>query len=379
MRSRIQQLTLSDFRSYERAGLEVSGRSVFLFGANGAGKTNLLEAVSFFSPGRGLRGAPIAEVGRRLPGETEGRAWAVSARVQGDEGEISVGTGMELAGAARRLVRVDGETVSPGALTGYLSPLWLTPAQDRLFLDGASERRRFFDRLVFAAIPGHAAQVSGYERALRERTRVLADPNPDPAWLDALEAQVAKTGARVAAARAEGLIALRAEIEAREGRAFPAASLSFSGEWERLALEGLEIEEIEARLARALASGRARDAAAGRALTGPHRGDLAVIHKQNDRPAAECSTGEQKALILNLILAQAARLSRAISQPNPILLLDEVAAHLDRNRRDALFDEIEALSLQAFLTGAEETLFETLKGRALGVEVDASHLIILDS
>ena len=196
MRSRLLQLTLSDFRSYERASVEIGGRSVFLFGANGAGKTNLLEAVSFFSPGRGLRGAPIAEVGRRLPGEAEGRAWAVSARVQGDDGEIGVGTGVELAGAARRLDRVDGDNVSTRALTGYLTPLCLTPAQDRLFLDGASVRRRFFDRLVFAALPGHAAQVSGYERALREQLRVLADANPDPAWLDALEAQAAKAGGR---------------------------------------------------------------------------------------------------------------------------------------------------------------------------------------
>jgi DNA replication and repair protein RecF len=378
MRSRISHLSLTDFRSYEHAALDLEGRSVFLFGANGAGKTNLLEAVSLFSPGRGLRGANLSEVGRRRPGEEVGRPWAVSARVSGEDGETQVGTGVETASASRRLVRIDGETVSPGAMAAHLRPIWLTPTQDRLFLDGAAERRRFLDRLVFADTPGHAAQVSGYERAQRERMRVLGETAPDPTWLDALEALAAKAGARVAVARTRTLVALREEIEGRVERAFPPARLGLSGEWEGMALQGIDVETIEARLADALASARGRDAAAGRALTGPHRGDLVVIHQHNSRPAAQCSTGEQKALILNLILAQAARLSGAISQPNPILLLDEVAAHLDQTRRDALFDEIEALSLQVFLTGADETLFETLKGRALGVRVDASSLTVLD-
>ena len=286
---------------------------------------------------------------------------------------------METPGANRRLARIDGETVAAGRLAEHVLPLWLTPAQDRLFLDGAGDRRRFFDRLVFAARPIHARNVADYEKALRERGRVLADPPADSVWLTALEAQMARAGVLVAQARAETLRELTAEIDARGDRAFPRAGISLTGEWETLVVSGADPAEIEQRLIGALAAGRARDAAAGRALTGPHRGDLAVIHLTKNRPAAESSTGEQKALILNLVLAQAARLSVNKTQPNPVVLLDEVAAHLDPVRRAALFDEIEALHLQAFMTGTDENLFETLKGRAVGVHVDASRLTPLDS
>ena len=376
--SALLSLTLTDFRSYERAELETGGATVFLFGPNGAGKTNLLEAISLLSPGRGLRGASIAELGRRQPGEAVGRAWSVSAQVRNSDDEARVGTGVEAPGAARRIVRIEGETVPPGRLADHLRPVWLTPAQDRLFLEGASERRRFFDRLVFAAEPAHAAHATAYERALRERSRLLAEPGADPAWLTALEARMAESGALMAAARARTLGALQVEVDARADRPFPQAGLALTGEWEGLAEEGVQLDEIQARLTAALARGRDRDAAAGRALTGPHRGDLAVIHREKDRPASECSTGEQKALILNLVLAQAARLSRAESAPNPILLLDEAAAHLDARRRAGLFDEIEALGLQAFLTGVDEQLFEDLKGRARGVHADAGQLTVLE-
>ncbi|MFI4935104.1 MAG: DNA replication/repair protein RecF [Caulobacterales bacterium] len=379
MRSAVQSLTLTDFRSYERAELAPAGRSVFLFGPNGAGKTNLLEAISLFSPGRGMRGSGLAEMGRRLASEEQGRAWAVSALVETDGAAARLGTGIEAPGAARRTVRIEGETVPPGRLTDYVRPIWLTPSQDRLFQEGAGERRRFFDRLVFAAEPIHAAHVGAYERALRERTRLLADETSDAAWIAALEGRMAEAGARMAEARAFTLKALQAEIDQRGERPFPQASLGLSGAFEQLAVEGADLAAIEARLTQDLAGARARDAAAGRALTGPHRTDLTVVHRERGRPAAECSTGEQKALILNLVLAQAARLSRAKSQPNPILLLDEVAAHLDESRRAALFDELEALFLQAFLTGTDESLFEHLKGRALGVHVDASRLIPLDA
>jgi DNA replication and repair protein RecF len=373
---RISSLTLTEFRSYDHAELVTAGRSVFLFGPNGAGKTNLLEAISLFSPGRGMRGAALADLGRRLPGEALGRAWAASAL----EGETQIGTGVEAPGAARRLVRIGGEAVPPGRLTEHLRPIWLTPAQDRLFLEGAGERRRFLDRLTFAAEPVHAAHANAYERALRERTRLLsADEPADPAWLTALEGRMAEAGARLAEGRAFTVMALQAEIDQRGERPFPQASLSLSGEFEQMALAGADLASIEARMREVLAAGRARDAAAGRALSGPHRTDLVVIHRERDRPAADCSTGEQKALILNLVLAQGARLSRAKSQPNPILLLDEVAAHLDEVRRAALFDEIEALCLQAFLTGTDETLFDHLKGRALGVRVDASRLAPLEA
>ena len=379
MTTAFTRLTLTDFRSYERAELALDGRPVFLVGPNGAGKTNFLEAVSLFTPGRGLRNAVGAELGRRRPGEAQGRAWAVAAVIEQDGEPVRIGTGIESAGAARRTVRLEGEPVPPGRLSDHQRQVWLTPAQDRLFLEGAGDRRRFFDRLVFAAEPGHAAHASAYEKSQRERMRLLNDGPADAAWLTALEARMAQAGALMAQARARTLAALQAEIDSRGDRPFPQARLSLTGDWERMAAEGLEAEEIEARLARALAAARERDAAAGRALTGPHRGDLAVIHAEKDRPAAECSTGEQKALILNLVLGQAARLSRAESAPNPILLLDEVAAHLDRRRRAALFDEIEALKLQAFLTGTDEHLFEDLKGRAQGVHVDGSNPAILDT
>ncbi|MBO9707139.1 MAG: DNA replication/repair protein RecF [Caulobacter sp.] len=371
----LNRLTLTDFRSYDRADLRPEGRSVYLFGQNGAGKTNLLEAISLLSPGKGLRGSNLAEVGRRLPGEPFGRAWAVAAEVQAGEDEpLRVGTGVEQPGATRRLVRIEGETVPPGRLADHVRPIWLTPAQDRLFLEAASERRKFFDRLVFAGEPAHAANANAYDKAQRERMRLLTDAaetgNPaDTVWLTALEARLAQAGTLMAAARARTLAVLQAEIDGRGDRPFPRAILALTGDWEKLILEGVEPAEIELRLAQALAAARARDGAAGRALTGPHRGDLAIVHADKDRPAAECSTGEQKALILNLVLAQGARLSRAKDAPNPILLLDEVAAHLDLKRRAALADEITALGLQAFLTGTDESLFDHLKGRALGVRV----------
>jgi DNA replication and repair protein RecF len=388
-RAALLTLTLTDFRSYERATLRPDGASVYLFGANGAGKTNLLEAISLLSPGKGLRGSSLTEVGRRLPGEATGRAWAVAAETEaprtglGDDEPVRLGTGVELAGAARRIVRIEGETVPPGRLADHVRPIWLTPTQDRLFLEAAGERRKFFDRLVYAGEPDHARHANAYDKAQRERMRLLTDAAEsgqpaDAVWLTALEARLGQAGSLMASARARTLLALQTEIDGRGDRPFPRARLALTGEWERLALEGVETAEIEARLAAALAAARPRDGAAGRALTGPHRGDLAIHHADKDRPAAECSTGEQKALILNLVLAQAARLSRAKDAPNPILLLDEVAAHLDLKRRAALADELTALGLQAFLTGTDESLFDHLKGRALGVRVSELGLTALE-
>lgn len=371
MRSAVSSLTLTDFRSYERGSLATAGRTTYLFGPNGAGKTNLLEAISFLSPGKGLRGAATSEIGRRMPGEASGRAWSVSAQIATDDDEVQVGTGLETASASRRTVRMEGETLPPGRLADLVRPIWLTPQQDRLFLEGAAERRKFFDRLVFAGDPAHGQRVGAYDKAMRERNALLGgEAAPDPLWLEALEAQMATAGVAMARARAETLAALQGEIDSRDDRPFPQARLSFSGGY------GAAVDE--AALAAALAQSRERDAAAGRALTGPHRGDLEVVHAGRDRPAAECSTGEQKALILNLVLAQAARLSRVKNQPNPVVLLDEVAAHLDRSRRASLFDEIEALGLQAFLTGTDESLFESLAGRALGVRVEDGRLTVTD-
>lgn len=369
MRSAVVRLRLTDFRSYVAADLEPIGQSVYLFGPNGAGKTNLLEAVSLLTPGRGLRNAALPEIGRRDPKESQGRAWSISAVISRDEDEVRLGTGIDSPSAARRLVRIEGETVPPGRMLEHLRPLWLTPAQDRLFLEGRSERLRYFDRLVFADDPRHANAVSTYEKALRERLRLLTDGPADVAWLSALEARLGECGAEVASARARTLEALQSEIDARADRPFPLADLTLDP-----GVETFDPAEIAQRLART----RDRDAAAGRSLYGPHRADLKVVHRARGRPAADCSTGEQKALILNLVLAQGARLSRANSEPNPILLLDEVAAHLDASRRRALFDEITALGLQAFLTGTDEALFEDLKGRAQGVRVEAGRLSLVD-
>ncbi len=379
MRSAINFLALQAFRSYARAELTLDGRSAFLFGPNGAGKTNLLEAVSLLSPGRGLRGAAYADLGLKPGAEAPAGSWALSARVavEGD-GEVTLGSGADAAQLARRLVRIDGEPATPGEMARWIRPMWLTPAQDRLFLEPSAERRRFFDRLVFAGEPNHARDVGDYDRALRERIRLLAEGGADSAWLSALEARMGGAGSLVARARATTLKALQDEINQRDAGPFPRAILALTGAWERLAGEGASGEEIEARLTGALAAGRARDAAAGRTLEGPHRCDLQAFHVEKAAAAAECSTGEQKALILNIVLAQAARLSRAKSPPNPILLLDEVAAHLDPGRRAALFDEIEALSLQAILTGTEETLFEPLRGRWLGIHVAESRLTITE-
>ncbi len=366
----LTRLVLTDFRSYGRAQLSLGPGPVYLFGSNGAGKTNLLEAISFLMPGRGLRGVQASEVGRRLPGEVQGRAWAISAIISGDEGETQVGTGLETPNSPRRAVHIEGETVAPGRLLDLVRLVWLTPREDRLFLEAASDRRRFFDRLVFAAEPAHARAVAAYDKAMRERNAVLGGEEPDPLWLDALELQMGEAGSMMSEARIRTLEALQSEIDSRIDRPFPLAGLSLGGDF------GAAAEPAE--LAQILAGSRARDTAAGRALCGPHRGDLEVVHAGRDRPAAECSTGEQKALILNLVLAQASRLSRVNSDPNPVLLLDEVAAHLDQSRRAALFDEIEALGLQAFLTGTDQSLFEDLRGRALGVRVEEGHLTPLE-
>ncbi len=373
MPAALRRLVLSDFRSYERLSVELDGRPVALWGANGAGKTNLLEAISFLSPGRGLRGATAGEVGRRAPGEALGRPWSVSAVVGAEDGEVRIGTGVE-PGGARRLVRIDGETAAPGRLAEVLRLVWLTPQQDRLFLDGGTERRRFLDRLAFAADPSHAAAAADYEKALRERLRLLTDGPNDAVWLDALEVRAARSGTALAAGRAATVRRLQAEIDARRDRPFPQADLSLSGGWD-------EAADTEARLQDGLRRARERDAAAGRSLFGPQRSDLLVVHRERNRPAAECSTGEQKALILNLVLAQAARLAksddfRAESAGTPILLLDEVAAHLDASRRAALFDEIVALGLQAFLTGTDRMLFQDLGTRAQIAHVDRSVLTL---
>ena len=368
----ITALTLTDFRSYASATLPVAAGAVVLHGPNGAGKTNLLEALSLFTPGKGLRGATAPEMGRREPGEATGRAWAVAAVLTDGDEETKLGTGVQSPGAARRIVRIDGETAQPGRLLDHLRPVWATPEQDRLFSDARAARLKFLDRLVFAADPAHAASVSAYEKALRERLRLLTEGSEgraaDPLWLDALELRLGEAGAEAAMARAAALTTLQTAIDARNDRPFPQADLGLTGEAEAMATAGVAPDAIAAAIREGLARSRARDAAAGRSLFGPHRSDLTALHREKNRPAAEGSSGEQKALVLNLILAQITRL--ADQSAPPVLLLDEAPAHLDTARRAALFDEIEALGLQAFMTGTEAELFAPLRGRAQFVRVE---------
>ncbi|MEN5170132.1 DNA replication/repair protein RecF [Brevundimonas pondensis] len=373
----ITSLALTDFRSYASASLPVSGGAVVLHGPNGAGKTNLLEAISLLTPGKGLRGATAQEMGRREPGEAVGRAWAVMVTLDEDGEEVRLGTGVQTPGAARRIVRIDGETAPPGRLLDHLRPVWATPEQDRLFSDARAGRLRFFDRLVFAADPDHAATVSTYEKALRERLKLLTDGAEgrpaDPLWLDALEARLSEAGARAAVARTRALTALQAGIDARDDRPFPQADLGLTGPAEEMAAAGADEADVVGMLGEGFVRARGRDAAAGRSLFGPHRSDLTALHREKNRPAAEGSSGEQKALVLNLILAQVGRLAGQKAQP--VLLLDEAPAHLDEARRAALFDEIEALRLQAFMTGTERSLFAALEGRAQFVSVEGGALL----
>ena len=377
----ITSLTLTDFRSYAAAALPLAAGTTVLHGPNGAGKTNVLEALSLFTPGKGLRGATAAEMGRREPGEAAGRPWAAALTIEDADGEpLRLGTGVQ-PGSNRRLVRIEGETAAPGRLLDWLRPVWATPEQDRLFSDARAERLKFFDRLVFAADPGHATVVAVYERALRERLKLLTEAMeqgraPDEVWLDALEARLADSGARAATGRATALAILQSGIDARADRPFPQADLGLDGEAERAAGEGQAPETITAQLAEGFRRARARDGAAGRSLFGPHRTDLTALHRQKNRPAAEGSSGEQKALVLNLILAQIGRLAASDNAARPILLLDEAPAHLDANRRAALVDEIETLGVQAVMTGTERSLFDGLNGRASFVRVEGGGLTV---
>jgi DNA replication and repair protein RecF len=366
MKTRLHQVSLSDFRGYERLDCDLLGQSLYLFGANGAGKTNFLEAISTLNPGRGLRGAGMADLGRRQSHETLGRPWGVSALLKTDGGEagfneIKLGTGADPRDVNKRLARLDQQPVVAGRFIEHLRLVWLTPAQDRIFLEARSERLRFFDRLVFAGEPAHAASVAAFEKALRERLKLLTQGPSDPTWLSALEDRLTQSGLEIMAARALALQALQAEIDTHQG-AFPKADL-------KLELLGPDTD-IKAWLRDGFLRSRPKDAAAGRSLFGPQRTDLKVFHREKNRQASDCSTGEQKALVLNMILAQGARLSRVKSVPNPVVLLDEVAAHLDPIRRAALFDETTHLGLQTLFTGTDEHLFDGLKGRALGVKVE---------
>ncbi|KRB80978.1 recombinase RecF [Sphingomonas sp. Root710] len=351
----VARLMLTDFRSYPSATIAAGPGFVVLTGENGAGKTNILEAISMLGPGRGLRGAALSEMARQ---DGDG-GFAVAAELAGD---VRIGTGTSAGAPDRRQVRINGASASATSLGEWIALLWLTPAMDRLFTEGAEARRRFLDRLVFATEPGHAHHASRYDAAMRARNKLLAqEGRPDIAWLDALEAQLAEHGKAVAAARARTVAALADRIAAEPDAPFARASLAIEG-W----LPGGTplIDELR--------QGRARDAAAGRTLAGPHRQDLAVTHAAKGQPAARASTGEQKALLLGLVLAHADLVAERRGQ-RPVLLMDEVAAHLDPVRRAALFDRLAQSGGQIWLTGTERALFNGI-AEATWLAVEAGRI-----
>lgn len=369
----IRRLTLSNFRSYHAASVEVDGGLIVLTGANGAGKTNLIEAISFLVPGRGLRRATLEEVAFA---EGDG-AWAASAEIEGMLGLATLGTGIEppVADAAprTRLCRIDREPVgSAAAFADHLRVIWLVPAMDQLFIGPASERRRFLDRLVLAVDAEHSGRVNALERALRSRNRLLEEARPDPHWLDAIEHETAELAVAVAALRAETVRRLQGALAARKDSAFPSAEIALDGWMERLVPDHPAIE-IEDRYRAILKDNRPRDAAAGRTLDGPHLTDLAVTFAPKAIPAADASTGEQKALLIGLVLAHA-NLLADMTGFAPALLLDEVVAHLDPNRRLALYDALDQLGAQVWMTGADPAAFADVATRAQQFTVSAGRV-----
>ncbi len=336
----LTRISLSNFRNHADVVLTPQRRFIILHGPNGAGKTNILEAVSLLVPGRGLRRAPLSEMIKRDgPG-----GFAISADINGSQ----LGTGVDADAPERRKVRINGAAQPANALAEWLSVIWLTPAMDRLFAETASGRRRFLDRLVLAHEPGHAAHTSRYDSAMRQRNRLLLGDSPvDPAWFDALEREMAKSASQINSSRARMLLLLCEKLALAKGVVFAVPILALD--------QASEADEVK--LQSIWASNRSRDRAAGRTLDGPHRVDLIAQHRGHGQPASSCSTGEQKAMLLSIILAHAAIVAEARGEA-PILLLDEVAAHLDPSRRAALFERLGALGGQVWMTGTEAGLFD---------------------
>jgi DNA replication and repair protein RecF len=354
--SRIRRLTLTHFRNYRAASLRTQADLVVLVGPNGAGKTNCIEAISFLSPGRGLRRATLDDV---ADNQGDG-SWAVSAEVEGAEGLATLGTGIDpprVDNPATRRCRIDREPVASATAFGeHLRMVWLTPAMDQLFMGPASDRRRFLDRLVLAIDSQHNGRVSALDRSLRSRNRLLEDRHFDPHWCDAIERETAELAVAVAAMRAQTVTRLSAALQARaQNSAFPSATIALDG-WMENALIDEPATAVEDRYRRLLRDNRMRDAAAGRTLDGPHLTDLTVIYAPKNMPARDASTGEQKALLIGLVLAHAG-LVADMTGIAPLLLLDEVVAHLDPGRRIALFAELQTLGAQVWMTGADPAAF----------------------
>jgi DNA replication and repair protein RecF len=373
--ARILTLKLSNFRSYRQVSLDLEGRTALFLGQNGAGKTNILEAVSFLTPGRGLRRATLEDVAA-----TEGDgSWAVAAAIDGALGEAALGTGIEAPAEGetpQRKHRIDREPVSSAAaFAEHLRAIWLTPEMDGLFLGPASERRRFLDRLVLAIDAEHGARVSSLDRALRSRNRLLEEANFDAKWMDAIEHEVAELGVAVAAARSETVKRLAGEIGSNRDAAsgFPTAQIALDGEVER-ALEIESATEVEERYRAKLRDNRSRDRAAGRTLEGPHRSDLIVLHREKAIEAARASTGERKALLVGLILSHA-RLVTSMHGFAPVVLLDDVAAFLDAERRAALFAALKQLGAQVLVTGVDESAFAALDRDAVRFRVSPGEAV----
>jgi DNA replication and repair protein RecF len=354
--SRIHRLMLTHFRNYRAAGLETAADMVALVGPNGAGKTNCIEAISFLSPGRGLRRATLEDV---ADNQADG-SWAVSAQVEGALGLATLGTGIDAPqadGAVTRRCRIDREPVNSATAFGdHIRMVWLTPVMDGLFMGAASERRRFFDRLVLAIDGEHSSRVSALERALRSRNRLLEVRNYDDHWCDAIERETAELAVAVAATRGQTAARLTGMLNARAlASVFPSAQIALDG-WMENALLNETATAVEDRYRQILRDNRPRDAIAGRTTDGPHLTDLQVIYAPKGMPARDASTGEQKALLIGLVLAHATLVAE-MTGIVPLLLLDEVVAHLDPNRRAALFEELRKLGAQVWLTGADPAAF----------------------
>jgi DNA replication and repair protein RecF len=369
----ILRLTLNNFRNYHAASLDAGAATVVLIGPNGAGKTNLIEAISFLAPGRGLRRATLDEVAFA---EGDG-SWAVAAAIEGALGLATLGTGIERpldeGAATQRQCRIDREPVaSPAAFAAHVRLLWLVPAMDTLFAGAPSERRRFLDRLVLAVDAEHASRVNALERSLRSRNRLLEEPRPDPHWLDAVEHETAELAVAVAGLRVETVRRLEAVLANRKDSAFPSAEIALDGWMEQL-IPAHPAVEIEERYRAVLRDNRPRDASAGRTLDGPHLTDLKVVYASKGIAAADASTGEQKALLIGLVLAHARLITDMIGAA-PVLLLDEVVAHLDPARRAALHGELAELGTQVWMTGADPALFAEVGTDAAIVEVSSGRL-----
>ena len=369
----VLRLILNNFRNYHTAALDTAAQSIVLVGPNGAGKTNLIEAISFLAPGRGLRRATLDEVAFS---EGDG-SWAVAAEIEGALGLASLGTGIEPSleeGAAiQRKFRIDREPAASAlAFTDHLRVVWLVPAMDALFGGAPAERRRFLDRLVLAVDAEHSSRVNALERSLRSRNRLLEEPRPDSHWLDAVEHETAELAVAVASLRVETVRRLETVLTRRQDSVFPAAEIALDGWMEQL-IPAHPAVEIEERYRAVLRDSRGRDAAAGRTLDGPHLTDLKVSYAPKGIAAADASTGEQKALLIGLVLAHA-RLIAEMTAFAPVILLDEVVAHLDPARRDALYGELAQLGSQVWMTGADPALFAEVHDSAAVVEVAAGRL-----